>query len=120
VFRKNILSGFHTNPPHSEGHAGEAQYEADPLLDNSNRRGLSTFLFVSSLFPYPLSDIQSALAAEVSNFFMKTAGAAIAALNRGYDFGRQYSAYACVSHPRFLHEFFLYIQYDFRYSMYIK
>ena len=32
---------------------------------------------------------------------MKTAGAAIVALNRGYDFGRQYPAYACVSHHRF-------------------
>jgi hypothetical protein len=51
---------------------------------------------------------------------METAGAAIVALNRGYDSGRQYSAYACVSHHRFLHKHLLYIQYDFRYNMYIK
>ena len=56
--------------------------------------GLSAFLFVSSLLPHTLSDTQSAIAAEVSNIFMKTAGAAVVALNRGYDFDRQYSACA--------------------------
>jgi hypothetical protein len=120
VFRKSIQSGLHKNPPHSDGHTGEAPYEADPLLDNSKRRGLSTFLFVSALLPYPPSGTQSALAAEVSNFFMKTTGATIVALNRGYDFACRYSAYACVSHRMFLREFLIYIQYDFRYTLYIK
>jgi hypothetical protein len=98
LFRKSILSGYHTNPQHPEGHAGETQYEAAPLLDNNNHPGLSAFLCASPLLPHTVSDTQSALAAEVSNIFMKTAGAAIVALNRGYDFGRQYSACACVSH----------------------
>src|SRR3979490_2620639 len=106
-----MLSGLHTNPPHPEGHADQAQYETDPLLDNNNRRGLSAFLFASCLLPHPLPDTQCALMAEVSNLFLKTAGAAIVALNRGYDFGRQYSAYACVSHHRFLRKLLLYIQY---------
>jgi hypothetical protein len=34
----------------------------------------------------------------VSNIFMKTAGAAIVALNRGYDFRRQYPVCAYASH----------------------
>jgi hypothetical protein len=105
---------------HPEGHADQAQYEADPLLDNNNHLGLSAFLFASSLLPHTLSDTQSALATEVSDIFMKTAGAAIVALNRGYDFGRQYSACACVSHQVPLHKPLLYMQYDFRYSMYTK
>jgi hypothetical protein len=83
----------------------EAQYETDPLLDNNNHLGLSAFLLASSLLPHTLSDTQSALASEGSNIFMKTTGAAIVALNRGYDFGRQYSAYACVSHHRFSTKF---------------
>jgi hypothetical protein len=121
VFRKSILSGFHTNPPHSEGHADQAQYETDPLFDNSNRRGLSAFLFASPFLPHTLSDTQCTLVAEVAYIFMKTARAAIVALNRGYDAGGQYSAYACVSHHSFLHKLrAIYIQYDFRYSMYIK
>jgi hypothetical protein len=69
--------GLHTNPPHPEGHADQAQDKADPLLDNNNRRGLSAFSFDSSLRRHTLSGTQSALAAEVSNIFMKTDGAAI-------------------------------------------
>src|ERR1700675_2021383 len=65
----------------------------DPVL-----RGVFRFL-------HTLSDTQSALASEGSNIFMKTAGTAIVALNRGYDFGRQYPAYACVSHHRFFTNF---------------
>jgi hypothetical protein len=84
-----MLSGLHTNPPHPEGHADQPQYETDPLLDNKNDLGLSAFLFASSLSPHPLSGTQCPRAAEVSNIFMKTAGAAIVPLNRGYDFGRQ-------------------------------
>ena len=102
MFRKGTLSGSHTNPPHPESHADQAQYETDPLLDNNNHLGLSVFLFASSLLSHTLSDTQSAVAAEVSNVFLKTGGAAIIALNRGYDFGRQYSAYACFSLHRFL------------------
>ena len=83
MFRKGTLSGFHTPPPHPEDHADQAQYETDPLLDNNNQLGLSTFLFASSLFLHTLPDTQSAVAAEVSNFFLKTGGAAIIALNRG-------------------------------------
>src|SRR5258708_39432624 len=79
VCRKSILFGLHTNPPHPKAHADEAQYETDPLLDNNNHLGLSAFLFASSLLPHTLSDTQSALATEVSNF-MKTPGAAIVAL----------------------------------------
>ena len=93
--RKSILFGLHTNPPHPKAHADEAQYETDPLLDNNNQLGLGAFLFASSLLPHILSDTQSALASEGSNIFMKTAGAAIVALNRGYDFGRQYSLCLC-------------------------
>jgi hypothetical protein len=108
LFRKSILSGYHTNPQHPEGHAGETQYEAAPLLDNNNHPGLSAFLCASPLLPHTVSDTQSALAAEVSNIFLKSAGPAIVALNRGYDFGRQYSACACVSHDGSLSRVFPY------------
>src|ERR1700761_2050057 len=121
VCRKSILFGLHIDPPDPEGHADQAQYETDPLLDNNNRLGLSALLFTSSHLPHTLSSTRSALAAEVSNIFAKTPGAAIVALNRGHDFGRQCSACAWVSDHSFLHKLrALYIQYDFRYIMYIK
>jgi hypothetical protein len=121
VCRKSILFRLHVDPVHPKGHADQAQYETDPLLENSNRRRLSALLFVPSLLPHTLSDIQSGFVAEVSNIFMKIASASIVGLNREYDFGRQYSACACVGHhgPPSRTVLF-YIQYAFRYNMYIK
>jgi hypothetical protein len=91
VCRKSILSRLHTNPPDPEGHASEAQHDADPLLDN-NRLGRSALLFILFLLPHPPSGTRSARM--VSHISVKTAGAAVEDLNRISAFGRQCSACA--------------------------
>jgi hypothetical protein len=86
------VSGLYTNAQDPENHANEAQHEADPLLDN-NDPGWSApwfILFVLRHFP---RGTRCALAVEVSNISIKTAGGTAGALNPVSTFGCQSSAY---------------------------
>jgi hypothetical protein len=54
ICAESIHTALHTNPPDPEGHAGDAQCEADPLLDSNDRgeRNLVLFIrFFRSLLP---------------------------------------------------------------------
>ena len=87
------MPGLYANTPDSEGYTNEAQYEANPLLDNNNRPGWTAYL-LTFLLPRRWSGTPCALVVEISDMSVNTAGGAVPELNRISAVGHQSSAWA--------------------------